>query len=91
MLAFSKCMRATGIPVFPDPSDTGGTYHFRIGVHLNSDGSPAAAPGTPSDLDPPDSKFESDAKLCAQKVGVPKWGFAPGSAPGSIVDIVDSG
>ena len=89
MLPFSECMRANAIPDFPDPTNTGGTYHFPIGVHFNNDGTPVAAPGTPSDLDPTDPMFQSAAKQCAQKVGVPQWGYTPGSAPGSIVDIVN--
>jgi hypothetical protein len=90
-LAFSVCMRANGIPDFPDPTNTGGTYHFPIGVHFNSNGTPVAAPGTPSELDPTNPTFQSGARLCAQKVGVPQWGYTPGSAPGSIVDIVNGG
>jgi hypothetical protein len=89
MLAFSVCMRANGISNFPDPTNTGGTHHFPIGVHFNNNGSPVVAPGTPSDLEPTNPTFQSGAKLCAQKVGVPQWGYAPGSAPGSIVDIVN--
>jgi hypothetical protein len=99
MLAFSVCMRANGIPDFPDLTDTGGTYHFPIGVHFNSNGTPLGPPGTPSDLDPTNpsdldptnSRFQSGARLCAQKIGVPQWGYTPGSAPGSIVDILNVG
>jgi hypothetical protein len=40
MLAFSVCMRASGIPDFPDPTNTGGTYHFPIGVHFKQQGHP---------------------------------------------------
>jgi hypothetical protein len=90
MLAFSVCMRANGVPDFPDPTNTGGTYHFPIAVRFNDNGAPVASPGTPSDLDPTNPILQSGAKLCAQKVGVPPWGDTPGSAPGSIVDIVAS-
>ena len=90
MLAFSKCMRTNGIPDFPDPTNTGGTYHFPIGVHFNNNVTPVVAPGTPPDLDPTNPMFQSAAKLCAQKVGVPQWGYTPGSTPGSIEDIVNS-
>ena len=89
MLAFSVCMRANGIPDLPDPANTGDTYHFPLGVHFNSNGTPVAAPATPSDLDPTNPMFQSAAKQCAQKVGVPQWRYTPGSAPGSIVVIVN--
>jgi hypothetical protein len=89
MLAFSECMRANGIPDFPDPTNTGGTYHFPIGLHFNNNGTPVAALGTPADLDPTNPTLQSGAQLCAQKVGAPQWGYTPGSAPGSIVDIVN--
>jgi hypothetical protein len=82
-------MRAKGIPDFPDPTNTGGTYHFPIAVHFNNDGTPIAAPGARSELDPTNPMFQSAAKQCAQKVDVPQWGYTPGSAPGSIVDIVN--
>ncbi len=90
MVAFSVCMRAHGILDFPDPTNTGGIYHFPIGVRFNNNGTPMAAPGTPIDLDPTNPTLQNDAKLCAQKVGVPQWGYTPGSAPGSIVATVNS-
>jgi hypothetical protein len=55
---FSQCMRANGIPDFPDPS--GG------GLQLRS------SPG--SDLNPNNPTFQSAQKLCAKKVGVPGLG-----------------
>jgi hypothetical protein len=51
---FSQCMRANGIPDFPDPSADG--LQLRRG------------PG--SDLDPNDPAFQSASKRCAQKTGV---------------------
>jgi hypothetical protein len=51
---FSQCMRAHGIPDFPDPS--GG------GLQLNS------TPG--SDLNPNNPTFQNASKLCAQKYGL---------------------
>jgi len=66
MLAFSVCMRAEGIPDFPDPTNTGGTYHFPIGVHFNNNGAPVAAPGTPSDLDPTNPILQS-GQSCARR------------------------
>jgi hypothetical protein len=59
LLAFSVCMRGNGVPDFPDPTNTGGSYHFPIGIHFNSNGTPVAAPGTPSDLDPTNPTFQS--------------------------------
>jgi hypothetical protein len=77
MLAFSVCIRANGIPDFPDPTNTRGTYHFPIGVHFNSKGTPVAAPDTPSDLDPTSPTFQSGAKLCAPEGRRPTMGAHP--------------
>ena len=92
MLAFSECMRANGIPDFPDPTNTGETYHSPIGVHFNNNGNPVIPPGTPSDLEPTNPTFPEWRKILRpQKVGVQQWGYTPGSAPGSIVDIANPG
>jgi hypothetical protein len=77
MLAFPLCMRANGIPDFPDPTNTGGTYHFPIGVHFNGNGTPVAAPGTPSDLDPTNPSFQGGAKLCGPEGRRPPMGVHP--------------
>jgi hypothetical protein len=59
---FSQCMRANGIPDFPDPS--GG------GLQLRS------SPG--SDLNPSNPTFKNAQKKCAQQVGIPQLaGGAP--------------
>ena len=55
---FSQCMRAHGIPDFPDPS--GG------GLQLHS------SPG--SDLNPNNPTFKNASKLCAKKYGLPGLG-----------------
>ena len=61
---FSQCMRANGIPDFPDPS--GG------GLQLHS------SPG--SDLNPNNATFQNASKLCAKKAGVPGLsGGSPGA------------
>jgi hypothetical protein len=68
LLAFSECMRANGIPDFPDPS--GGGLQIRV------------SPG--SDLNPDNAKFKNAAKLCAKKTGVGgAFGGGP-PPPGSI-------
>ncbi len=58
---FSQCMRANGIPDFPDPS--GG------GLQLHS--------GPGSDLDPNNPTFQSASKTCAKRVGLPGLGGTP--------------
>jgi hypothetical protein len=72
---YSQCMRAHGIPDFPDPTANG----LSIRVH----------PG--SDLDPRNPTLQNASKLCAKKTGVPGIGGTPqrgaieatsGSAPG---------
>jgi hypothetical protein len=58
---FSQCMRAHGIPDFPDPSGGG----LSIQTH----------PG--SDLSPQNPTFQNASKLCAKKTGVPGLGGTP--------------
>jgi hypothetical protein len=55
---FAQCMRANGIPDFPDPSGDG----LSIQTH----------PG--SDLNPNNPTFTNASKLCAKKYGVPGLG-----------------
>lgn len=55
---YSECMRANGIPDFPDPS--GGGLSIKV------------QPG--SDLNPNNPTFQSASKLCAKKTGVPGLG-----------------
>lgn len=62
MEKYSQCMRANGVPDFPDPSSGGG---MSIQVH----------PG--SDLDPNNATFQNASKLCAKKTGVPGPGGTP--------------
>lgn len=52
---FSQCMRANGIPDFPDPSGGGLKIH--------------SSPG--SDLNPNNPTFQHASKLCAKKYGLP--------------------
>jgi hypothetical protein len=71
LLKYAECMRANGVPDFPDPTAGGGLV-FRV------------RPG--SDLDPSSPIFQNSARVCAQKTGVhmgPSSGPAP---PGSIDD-----
>jgi hypothetical protein len=58
---FSQCMRANGIPDFPDPSGNG--------LQLRS------SPG--SDLNPNNPAFQSAQKKCAQQVGIPQLAGGP--------------
>src|SRR5215831_16220556 len=55
---FSQCMRANGIPDFPDPS--GGGLSIRT------------QPG--SDLNPHDATFQNASKFCAKKYGLQGFG-----------------
>jgi hypothetical protein len=55
---FSQCMRANGIPDFPDPNGSG----LSIQAH----------PG--SDLNPNNPTFKNASKVCAKKAGVPILG-----------------
>jgi hypothetical protein len=75
LLKLAKCMRANGIPDFPDPTASGLT--FRVGGG--------------GDLNPNNPSFQNAAKLCARKTGadVPGSGTPPpgtveidGSGPG---------
>ncbi|HEX4864672.1 MAG TPA: hypothetical protein VFV02_11400 [Acidimicrobiales bacterium] len=58
---FAQCMRANGVPDFPDPNSGG----LSIQVH----------PG--SDLNPQSPTFQNASKLCAKKTGVPGIGGTP--------------
>jgi hypothetical protein len=55
---FSQCMRAHGIPDFPDPSGSG----FSIQAHAGSD------------LSPNNPTFQNASKLCSKQTGVPAFG-----------------
>src|SRR5262249_7573365 len=55
---FSRCMRAHGVPDFPDPSGSG--------LSIRS------SPG--SDLNPHNPTFQNASKLCAKKYGLPGLG-----------------
>jgi hypothetical protein len=56
---FSQCMRASGVPDFPDPSPGGG-----LSIPVNGGG----------DLNPTNPIFHNASKLCAQKTGVIGFG-----------------
>lgn len=65
---YSRCMRANGIPDFPDPSGEG----FSMSVQ----------PG--SDLNPNNPTFQKASKLCAKQAGVPGLGGTGPSQAGAI-------
>jgi hypothetical protein len=65
---FSQCMRANGIPDFPDPNGQG----LQIQSH----------PG--SDLNPNNPTFQNASKKCAQKAGVPGLGGGAAGQAGAI-------
>jgi hypothetical protein len=62
LLKYSECMRANGVPDFPDPS-AGGGLSIRVSAG--------------SDLDPNNPTFKNASKLCAKKTGVPGLGGGP--------------
>jgi hypothetical protein len=68
LLKFSQCMRANGVPDFPDPSNGG--------LSLNR-----AAGG---DLNPRRPEFQNASRLCAQKTGVPGFATGGSPPPGSV-------
>jgi hypothetical protein len=72
LVKLSRCMRANGIPDFPDPSPERG-----YSIHSLAAG---------GELNPNDPTYQNAAKLCTQKYGVsdPMAGGTP--LPGSIVD-----
>ena len=57
---YAECMRANGVPDFPDPSGGGLSIQVRPG----------------SDLNPNSPVFQNASKLCAKKTGVPGLGGA---------------
>ena len=61
LVKFSECMRANGIPDFPDPS--GGSLTFNVGAG--------------GDLNPNNPTFQNAAKVCAKKTGVHVPGSGP--------------
>jgi hypothetical protein len=67
-LQVAECMRANGIPDFPDPTDSG--------LSLSE------APGI--DLNPDNPTFQSASKLCAQKTGVHLPGAGGSPPAGTI-------
>jgi hypothetical protein len=65
---FSECMRASGLPDFPDPTTNG------LSISMNAGG----------DLNPANPSFQTASRLCARKTGahVPGGGGTP--PPGTI-------
>jgi hypothetical protein len=67
-LKFAQCMRANGIPDYPDPSGSGQS-------------AVRATPG--SDLDPDNPTFQAASALCGTKTGFAKFAGGP-PQPGTI-------
>jgi hypothetical protein len=55
LLKFSQCMRANGVPDFPDPSNGGLSFNVGAG----------------GDMNPSNPVFQNASTLCAHKTGVP--------------------
>jgi hypothetical protein len=72
---FAKCMRANGVPDFPDPTNNG----FQIQANGNSD------------LNPNNPTFENAQKVCAHKVGVPALSGSGSAPAGAIQATAGSG
>jgi hypothetical protein len=68
LLKVAQCMRANGIPDFPDPVD--GTLSFNI--------------GSGGDLNPDDPRFQNVSKICSEKTGVNMPGTGGSPPPGTI-------
>jgi hypothetical protein len=68
LVKFSECMRANGIPDFPDPSNGGLTFNRAAG----------------GDLNPSNPVFQKASTLCAKKNGVPGFAIGGAPQPGSI-------
>lgn len=75
LLKFSECMRAHGIPDFPDPNGNGISLH--------------TTPG--SDLNPNNPTFKNAGKVCAKQVGVLGLAFGGTPPPGAIESQSSSG
>jgi len=68
LVKFSQCMRANGVPDFPDPSNGGLSFNRAGG----------------GDLNPSNPVFQNASDLCAQKIGVPGFASGGSPQPGSI-------
>lgn len=69
LVRFSQCMRANGVPDFPDPSNGGLSINRAAG----------------GDLNPNNPVFQNASRLCAKKIGVPGFATGGSPRPGSIV------
>ena len=69
LLKYAQCMRANGIPDFPDP--VGGELHLNAGQ-----------PG--GDLNPANPAFQQAVKVCAQQTGVHISGPGGPLPPGTV-------
>ncbi len=69
LLKFSECMRANGIPDFPDPTAGGG-------IVMNV--------GAGGDLNPNNRTFQNSSKVCAKKTGVRGLPGSGPPPPGTI-------
>jgi hypothetical protein len=69
LVKFSQCMRANGVPDFPDPTSNGGLAFNRAGG---------------GDLNPSNPVFQNASTLCAKKIGVPGFATGGSPQPGSI-------
>ncbi len=72
LLKFSRCMRASGIPDFPDPLPGGG-----FSLHGVTAG---------GDLNPNNPTYQHASKLCAQKYGIQDLAAGDTPPPGSILE-----
>ncbi len=68
VLKYSECMRANGVPDFPDPVN--GTLHFNLGAG--------------GDLNPNNPTFQTASKLCVRKTGAVVPGAGGTVPPGVI-------
>jgi hypothetical protein len=74
LLEYSACMRANGVPTFPDPTFSGGA----VGIRINS----GAGAKSSSGIDPNSPEFQHAQTVC-QKIMSGALGGAPKLAPTS--------
>jgi hypothetical protein len=71
-LKFAQCMRANGIPDYPDPTGNGNGQSSVVHVSAGSD------------LNPANATFQAASTLCANKTGFQKFSTSATPQPGTI-------
>ena len=77
LLKFAQCMRASGIPDFPDPLPGGGFSLHGV--------------ATGGDLNPNNPTYRNAIKRCATKYGIQDLAAGGTPPPGSILEVTSAG